>query len=138
MITSDGADPPDADADGVADGTDNCPVVANPDQADADEDATGDACDPTPRPTAGGICALLSRYVQASAKYNALPESEQAAIDRTLSWICAALERCTPDLGPIEKAWLIRAQQAAVALLAAQGWLTADEGATLNRLISRL
>ncbi len=35
----------DADGDGVADLTDNCPAVANPDQADLDGDGQGDACD---------------------------------------------------------------------------------------------
>jgi cytosine/adenosine deaminase-related metal-dependent hydrolase len=44
----------DADGDGIADGTDNCPRVFNPVrpmdhglQADADGDGIGDACDPT-------------------------------------------------------------------------------------------
>jgi penicillin-binding protein 1A len=40
--------PPDADGDGVPDPTDNCPAVANPDQADSDGDGAGDACDPQP------------------------------------------------------------------------------------------
>lgn len=35
----------DADADGVTGAGDNCPAVANPDQANADGDAEGDACD---------------------------------------------------------------------------------------------
>ncbi len=35
----------DTDSDGVLDGTDNCPTVANPDQADLDVDAQGDLCD---------------------------------------------------------------------------------------------
>ncbi|MEX2210639.1 MAG: FG-GAP-like repeat-containing protein [Gaiellaceae bacterium] len=41
-------DPADADDDndGLADGLDNCPLVANPDQGNADGDAAGDACDP--------------------------------------------------------------------------------------------
>lgn len=39
---------PDADGDGVTDGLDNCPTVANLTQADADADAKGDACDPCP------------------------------------------------------------------------------------------
>ena len=36
---------PDLDVDGVGDATDNCPEVANADQADSDGDAQGDACD---------------------------------------------------------------------------------------------
>ncbi len=36
----------DQDGDGVWDPFDNCPTVANPDQADFDHDGLGDACDP--------------------------------------------------------------------------------------------
>ncbi len=36
----------DGDGDGTVDGDDNCPLVANPTQADADEDGLGDVCDP--------------------------------------------------------------------------------------------
>ena len=36
---------PDADRDGRPDATDNCPAVGNPDQADADKDGVGDACE---------------------------------------------------------------------------------------------
>jgi hypothetical protein len=39
----------DRDADGVEDSKDNCPGAANPSQANADEDAAGDACDPAPK-----------------------------------------------------------------------------------------
>lgn len=38
----------DADGDGISFTVDNCPAVANPDQADADSDGRGDACDPCP------------------------------------------------------------------------------------------
>ena len=41
-----GSAEPDADADGVPDSTDNCPSLANADQANADGDNLGDACDP--------------------------------------------------------------------------------------------
>ncbi len=37
--------PGDSDSDGIDNGADNCPTVANPDQADADGDGLGDACD---------------------------------------------------------------------------------------------
>ncbi|MCC6705693.1 MAG: DUF11 domain-containing protein, partial [Thermomicrobiales bacterium] len=46
---------PDTDGDGVLDDADNCVNVANPDQADADENGIGDLCDivetPTEEPT---------------------------------------------------------------------------------------
>lgn len=35
----------DSDGDGVVDGSDNCEAAANPDQADADSNGVGDACD---------------------------------------------------------------------------------------------
>jgi hypothetical protein len=36
---------PDGDGDGVADGSDNCPLVSNPGQANFDNDSRGNACD---------------------------------------------------------------------------------------------
>jgi len=44
----------DGDKDGVADDVDNCPAVANADQADADGDGVGDACKSIGGPDADG------------------------------------------------------------------------------------
>lgn len=47
---------PDSDGDGVKDYRDNCPQIANPDQADADDNGIGDACEtPEGEGTAEGI-----------------------------------------------------------------------------------
>ena len=40
--------PTDTDNDGIADETDNCPLVYNPQQVDAATDVIGDLCDPEP------------------------------------------------------------------------------------------
>jgi hypothetical protein len=50
----------DTDGDGIADATDNCPAVANADQADTDGDGKGDACDAaTPAPILTPVYQLL-------------------------------------------------------------------------------
>lgn len=46
---------PDSDNDGVADSRDNCPAVANPDQADTDGNGIGDVCDNRPPVAAAGV-----------------------------------------------------------------------------------
>jgi hypothetical protein len=40
----------DSDGDGIPDGSDNCPNVANPDQMDSNNNGVGDACDAVNRP----------------------------------------------------------------------------------------
>jgi hypothetical protein len=53
---------PDLDGDGIPNTADNCPRVANPDQADADGDGIGDACDNCPNVfnPDQGICLAVS------------------------------------------------------------------------------
>jgi hypothetical protein len=46
----------DGDGDGVPDGCDNCPLVANPDQADSDDNGVGDVCEMPGRAQPTGCC----------------------------------------------------------------------------------
>lgn len=46
--------PDDSDSDGIADEQDNCPLVANEDQADSDDNGIGDACDTLTGPDSDG------------------------------------------------------------------------------------
>lgn len=68
---------PDGDGDAVCDEIDNCVVTANADQADADADDQGDACD---------LCTTLSPAVQAKGtkivvgKLNTPPGDDKLAI----------------------------------------------------------
>lgn len=62
----------DTDLDGVPDDSDNCPDVPNPDQGDADEDGTGDACQcegrcGDPSPAIGKITAVDAQYILRAA-----------------------------------------------------------------------
>lgn len=47
-VGGDDASASDPDGDGVAGAADNCPTIANPDQANEEGDRFGDACDPCP------------------------------------------------------------------------------------------
>ena len=61
--------PRDADGDGVADASDNCPTVANADQRDTDGDGLGDECDPTPGSTPGCAGGLGTLQTNAKASF---------------------------------------------------------------------
>jgi Thrombospondin type 3 repeat len=73
----------DDDGDGVANAIDNCPKVANPDQANDDGDAFGDACDPCPPfaddviddPDGDGVSGACDPFPQTPGDHIALFES---------------------------------------------------------------
>ena len=87
----------DTDGDGIADIRDNCPSIANPDQADADADGIGDVCE-NPRertllliadvqdlvdsgvPGQGKGADAIAKAQMAVAELNKTPSDNQAAV----------------------------------------------------------
>jgi len=67
----------DSDGDGIPDTEDNCPDVANPDQADSDDDGVGDVCE---SPVAGGNSGVTGQYVSAQAQVVVDPETNDVRV----------------------------------------------------------
>ncbi|MBX2880419.1 MAG: thrombospondin type 3 repeat-containing protein [Granulosicoccus sp.] len=91
--------PSDSDGDGIYDGSDNCPILANPGQENADGDDLGDACDPDP--DGDGVIGEAGNPF----------ESGKALVER----LCLDCHReglvGAPEFGN-EAAWAIRVEQA--------------------------
>lgn len=80
----------DTDGDGVFDDYDNCPMVANPTQANADFDREGDACDATTSatdtdrdgvPDAGDNCPMVANPMQQDADMDGVGDACDTASD---------------------------------------------------------
>jgi hypothetical protein len=100
----------DDDGDGVPDESDNCPSVANADQADADEDFLGDACDACPSDAlndadADGVCGnvdncpSVSNGDQVNGDGDALGDAcdacpNDAANDADADGVCGNVDNC--------------------------------------------
>jgi cytosine/adenosine deaminase-related metal-dependent hydrolase len=71
----------DIDGDTWLNGTDNCPFVYNPDQADADGDGHGDVCDACPFPNPGNSpCPITVDVLQNENHPDHLPEGSQVLV----------------------------------------------------------
>ena len=88
--------PPDADGDGVPDSEDNCPNVANANQADSDQDGQGDVCDVCPNDAANdidqdGVCGDVDNCIN-----NANPGQEDCDQDN-IGDACDNNSPCSTD-----------------------------------------
>lgn len=81
----------DGDSDGVLDAQDNCPDLANPDQANSDADAQGDACDPDDdndgvADAAPDNCPLLANADQADEDTDGMGDACEVQEDQTITF----------------------------------------------------
>jgi predicted extracellular nuclease len=82
--------------------------------------------------TAQVLCRLTVQYIQASAKYQALPIAARRVADALAQAACAKLAAPAP-VTAARKAAAIAAYRKAVGALVPAGWLTAAQAAALSR-----
>jgi hypothetical protein len=90
----------DNDGDGVPNGSDNCPLVANPDQTDSDHDGKGDACDPDADTDADGVpsvsdnCPLIANADQADSDHDGTGNACDPDADTDGDGVSNATDNC--------------------------------------------
>lgn len=75
---------------------------------------------------------MAKQDVEGSARYLALSASRRASIDRYATDLSARADGIIASLTPAQKATLLAEFDDAVARAILQGWLTADQAATLQ------
>lgn len=88
--------------------------------------------------TAGDVCLMAKQDVQGSARYSALSPYRRASLDRYTADLCAHVDAIFASLTPTQKADLVAQFGDATARAVAQGWLTADQAATLQAAAATL
>jgi hypothetical protein len=100
--------------------------------------AMADTAPPADTPTAGGVCLMAKQDVQGSARYAALSASRRASLDRYATDLCAKADSLVASLTADQKASLLAQFDDAVVRAVPQGWLTADQAATLQAAAATL
>ena len=88
--------------------------------------------------TAGSVCLMAKQDVQGSARYATLSASRRASLDRYATDLCAKADSLVASLTADQKASLLVQFDDAVARADPQGWLTADQAATLQAAAATL
>lgn len=146
--------PGDFDGDGIADGVDDCPRVANPAQLDTDDDGPGDACDADRDgdgvPDVADDCPGVSNADQEDTTDAApddvgdacdlCPDTPAGAVVDAVG--CATGQRCPCQAPRLSLRWRSHADYEGCVRLAAadfvrQGRLVPAQAATLRRRAAR-
>jgi probable HAF family extracellular repeat protein len=88
--------------------------------------------------TGASLCTLTRQVVQGSAKYAAATKAQKAAVDVVTAVGCLAANAVKPGMTAKQKAPLIAAYKATLALLTPQGWLTSAQATLLGTLSNGL
>ncbi len=81
---------------------------------------------------------MTQQFIDTSAKYQALTQKQKTALDAQISAACAQINQITPKLTAKQKSALVAAYDAAVDVLAKQGWLTSGQATRLKTLASAI